>query len=125
MVKPDTSAYNTAFASHRRLPMENYLTPNFAFAPVVPDRAQGSHVWDTEGREYLDLAGGIAVNALGHCHPALVKTLTEQGQKLVSMLPRKRVGQPQDLDALIVMLASDQSHFINGSVIAADDGFAL
>ena len=45
--------------------MENYLTPNFAFAPVIPGHAQGSHVWDTEGREYLDLAGGIAVNALG------------------------------------------------------------
>ena len=50
---------------------------------------------------------------------------TEQGQKLVQMLPRKRVGQPQDLDALIVMLASDQSHFVNGAVIAADDGFAV
>ena len=72
---------------------------------------------------------GINVNAL--C-PGYIDTeinhhhwQTEQGQKLVSMLPRKRVGQPQDLDALIVMLASDQSHFINGSVIAADDGFAL
>ena len=50
---------------------------------------------------------------------------TEQGRKLMGMLPRKRVGQPQDLDALIVMLASDQSHFINGAVIAADDGFAV
>lgn len=50
---------------------------------------------------------------------------TEQGQKLKDMLPRKRVGQPQDLDSLIVMLASDQSHFINGAVIAADDGFAV
>jgi len=50
---------------------------------------------------------------------------TEQGQKLKDMLPRKRVGQPQDLDALIVMLASDQSHFVNGAVIAADDGFAV
>lgn len=50
---------------------------------------------------------------------------TEQGQKLVSMLPRKRVGSPEDLDALLVMLASDQSHFINGAVIAADDGFAV
>ena len=50
---------------------------------------------------------------------------TEQGQKLIAMLPRKRVGQPQDLDALLVMLASDQSHFINGAVIAADDGFAV
>ena len=50
---------------------------------------------------------------------------TEQGQKLVSMLPRKRVGHPKDLDALLVMLASGESQFINGAVIAADDGFAL
>ncbi|MBB6563996.1 NAD(P)-dependent dehydrogenase (short-subunit alcohol dehydrogenase family) [Acidovorax soli] len=50
---------------------------------------------------------------------------TEQGKKLIDMLPRKRVGAPENLDALIVMLASDQSHFINGAVIAADDGFAV
>ena len=48
---------------------------------------------------------------------------TEQGRKLVQMLPRKRVGKPQDLDALIVLLASSESHFINGAVIQADDGF--
>ncbi len=72
---------------------------------------------------------GINVNAL--C-PGYIDTeinhshwQTEQGQKLIAMLPRKRVGQPQDLDALIVMLASDQSHFVNGAVIAADDGFAV
>lgn len=50
---------------------------------------------------------------------------TEQGQKLVNMLPRKRVGHPRDLDALLVMLASGESHFINGAIVAADDGFAL
>ena len=50
---------------------------------------------------------------------------TEQGQNLIAILPRKRVGSPQDLDASLVMLASDQSHFINGAVIAADDGFAV
>jgi NAD(P)-dependent dehydrogenase (short-subunit alcohol dehydrogenase family) len=50
---------------------------------------------------------------------------TEQGQKLVNMLPRKRVGHPKDLDALLVMLASGESQFINGAIIAADDGFAL
>ena len=72
---------------------------------------------------------GINVNAL--C-PGYIDTeinhhhwKTEQGEKLIQMLPRKRVGQPQDLDALIVLLASDQSHFINGAVIAADDGFAV
>ena len=70
---------------------------------------------------------GINVNAI--C-PGYIDTeinhrhwQTEAGQKLIQMLPRKRVGQPQDLDALIVMLCSDQSHFINGAVISADDGF--
>ncbi|MDD5481201.1 SDR family oxidoreductase [Rhodoferax sp.] len=72
---------------------------------------------------------GINVNAL--C-PGYIDTdinhahwQTEQGQKLVQMLPRKRVGQPKDLDALLVMLCSDQSHFINGAVISADDGFGI
>ena len=72
---------------------------------------------------------GINVNAI--C-PGYIDTeinhhhwQTEQGQKLVKMLPRKRVGKPEDLDGLIVLLASAQSHFVNGAVIAADDGFAL
>jgi NAD(P)-dependent dehydrogenase (short-subunit alcohol dehydrogenase family) len=72
---------------------------------------------------------GINVNAI--C-PGYIDTeinhhhwQTEQGQKLMQMLPRKRVGQPQDLDAVLLMLASDQSHFINGAVIAADDGFGV
>ena len=72
---------------------------------------------------------GINVNAI--C-PGYIDTeinhhhwQTEQGKKLMDMLPRKRVGQPQDLDVLLVMLASDQSHFVNGAVIAADDGFAV
>ncbi|MGI9135170.1 MAG: SDR family oxidoreductase [Rhodoferax sp.] len=72
---------------------------------------------------------GINVNAL--C-PGYIDTeinhhhwTTEAGQKLVQMLPRKRVGQPKDLDAVLVTLCSDQSHFINGAVIAADDGFGI
>ncbi|PPE66076.1 SDR family oxidoreductase [Caldimonas caldifontis] len=72
---------------------------------------------------------GINVNAI--C-PGYIDTeinhhhwQTEQGQKLIAMLPRKRLGQPRDLDALLVMLCSNESHFINGAVIAADDGFAL
>ena len=50
---------------------------------------------------------------------------TEAGRKLISMLPRKRVGRPDDLDGLLVLLASDESGFVNGAVVAADDGFAL
>ena len=50
---------------------------------------------------------------------------TEQGQKLVNMLPRKRVGKPEDLDTVLLMLCAKESHFINGAVIQADDGYAL
>ncbi|MCV0438123.1 MAG: SDR family oxidoreductase [Hydrogenophaga sp.] len=70
---------------------------------------------------------GINVNAI--C-PGYIDTeinhhhwQTEQGKKLINMLPRKRVGVPTDLDAVLVMLCSTESHFINGAVIAADDGF--
>jgi NAD(P)-dependent dehydrogenase (short-subunit alcohol dehydrogenase family) len=72
---------------------------------------------------------GINVNAI--C-PGYIDTeinhhhwQTEQGQKLINMMPRKRVGEPKDLDPVLLMLASDQSHFINGAVISADDGFTL
>ena len=72
---------------------------------------------------------GINVNAI--C-PGYIDTEinhhhweTEQGKKLVQMLPRKRIGKPEDLDALLVMLASPQSYFVNGAVIAADDGFGI
>jgi NAD(P)-dependent dehydrogenase (short-subunit alcohol dehydrogenase family) len=50
---------------------------------------------------------------------------TEAGQKLVQMLPRKRVGKPQDLNAALLMLCANESHFVNGAVIAADDGFGV
>ena len=47
---------------------------------------------------------------------------SEQGLQLIETLPRKRVGKPRDLDGLLLLLASEESHFINGAVIAADDG---
>lgn len=50
---------------------------------------------------------------------------SEQGRKLISMLPRKRLGEPQYLDGLILLLASEESQFINGSIIAADDGMSV
>ena len=50
---------------------------------------------------------------------------TEGGQKLMQMMPRRRVGAPQDLDAALMMLCANESHFVNGAVLAADDGFGL
>ena len=72
---------------------------------------------------------GINVNAI--C-PGYIDTeinhhhwQTEAGQKLVAMLPRKRVGQPKDLDAVLMMLCANESHFVNGAIISADDGFGV
>ena len=53
--------------------MDNYGTP-----PIALVRGRGAEVWDAEGRRYLDLLGGIAVNALGHAHPAVVEAVTRQ-----------------------------------------------
>ena len=50
---------------------------------------------------------------------------TDGGQKLVNMLPRKRLGKPADLDTSLLMLCANESHFVNGAVIQADDGFGL
>ena len=60
---------------------QNMLVPTYG-PQVVLDRGQGSRVWDIEGREYIDLAGGIAVTGLGHCHPEVTKTLQEQAGKI-------------------------------------------
>lgn len=76
--------------------------------------------WGRHGINVNAICPGYIDTEINHHH-----WQTEQGQKLLQMLPRKRVGQPEDLDALVVLLASSQSHFINGAVIAADDGFGI
>ena len=53
--------------------MDNYGTPGITLV-----RGEGAHVWDADGKRYLDLVGGIAVNLLGHAHPAIVRAVTTQ-----------------------------------------------
>ena len=85
-----------------------------AFGPpkLVLTRGEGAHVWDADGNEYVDLLGGIAVNALGHAHPALVEAVTRQlgtlghvsnfftsepqvelAERLLALLPGDRAGR--------------------------------
>lgn len=58
------------------------MVPNYNPAAMIPVKGEGSKVWDQNGDEYIDFAGGIAVNGLGHCHPELVAVLKDQGEKL-------------------------------------------
>ena len=55
----------------------------------------------------------------------LYRQVKRELQRLIETLPRKRIGQPQDLDSVLMMLCANESHFINGAVIQADDGYAL
>ncbi|MDF0606406.1 aspartate aminotransferase family protein [Neisseriaceae bacterium TC5R-5] len=65
-----------------RADFDQLMVPNYGPAGFIPVKGLGSRVWDQTGREFIDFAGGIAVNALGHCHPQLIDALTEQAGKL-------------------------------------------
>ncbi len=60
---------------------DEWMMPVYAPAAFIPVRGAGSRLWDQQGKEYIDFAGGIAVNALGHAHPRLVQALTDQAGK--------------------------------------------
>ncbi|GIW17404.1 MAG: acetylornithine aminotransferase [Tepidiforma sp.] len=60
-----------------------YLFQNYGRQPVVIERGSGTRAWDTEGNEYLDFVGGVAVNVLGHSHPAVVRAISEQAARVI------------------------------------------
>ena len=60
---------------------DQWMMPVYAPAQFIPVRGEGAWLWDQEGKGYIDFAGGIAVNALGHAHPAMIRALTEQANK--------------------------------------------
>ncbi|MCB5160946.1 aspartate aminotransferase family protein [Marinomonas algarum] len=65
-----------------RATFDEVMVPNYAPSAIIPVRGEGSRVWDKEGKEYVDFAGGIAVTGLGHCHPTLVNVMREQAGQL-------------------------------------------
>ena len=74
--------------------------------------------WGKFGINTNALCPGYIDTELNHAH-----WQTESGQKLMNMTPRKRVGKPEDLNSALMMLCANESHFINGAVLSADDGF--
>ena len=100
--------------------------PTYQRADVVFERGQGSHVWDTAGRRYLDFTSGIAVNALGHAHPYLVEKLTEQAGKLWHVSNLFRVaGQESLATRLTDATFADTVFFTNSGVEAWECGIKL
>ena len=61
-----------------------YYIHAFNRQPMVIERGRGARVWDTEGKEYLDFTAGLAVNNLGHCHPAVTEAIQKQAATLAT-----------------------------------------
>ncbi len=100
--------------------------PVYARADIQFERGQGSYLFDSEGRRYLDFASGIAVTSLGHCHPALVAALTEQGNKLWHTSNLFRVpGQEKLAKRLTDLTFADTVFFTNSGVEAWECGVKL
>jgi acetylornithine/N-succinyldiaminopimelate aminotransferase len=100
--------------------------PVYSRADIQFERGQGAYLFDSEGRSYLDFASGIAVTSLGHCHPALVAALTEQGNKLWHTSNLFRVpGQEKLADRLTSLTFADTVFFTNSGVEAWECGVKL
>jgi acetylornithine/succinyldiaminopimelate/putrescine aminotransferase len=74
-----------------------HLLPVYARYPVVMDHGEGVYLFDTSGNRYLDLMGGLGVNALGHAHPRMVAAMTDQVKKMVHISPQFASRYPGEL----------------------------
>ncbi|HGF5645600.1 TPA: aspartate aminotransferase family protein [Klebsiella quasipneumoniae subsp. similipneumoniae] len=109
-----------------RATFDEVILPIYAPAEFIPVKGKGSRVWDQQGKEYIDFAGGIAVTALGHCHPALVAALHEQGETLwhtsnvFTNEPALRLGRK-----LVDATFAERVVFMNSGTEANETAFKL
>lgn len=105
---------------------DEVMVPTYAPADFLPVRGLASRLWDQQGKEYIDLAGGIAVNALGHCHPTLVAALQTQSQQLwhvsnwMTNEPALRLARK-----LVNATFADRAFFCNSGAEANEAAFKL
>ncbi|HDY6992384.1 bifunctional acetylornithine/succinyldiaminopimelate transaminase [Klebsiella pneumoniae] len=109
-----------------RATFDEVILPIYAPAEFIPVKGKGSRVWDLQGKEYIDFAGGIAVTALGHCHPALVAALHQQGETLwhtsnvFTNEPALRLGRK-----LVEATFAERVVFMNSGTEANETAFKL
>ena len=109
-----------------RATFDEVILPIYAPAEFIPVKGLGSRIWDQQGKEYVDFAGGIAVTALGHCHPALVDALKSQGETLwhtsnvFTNEPALRLGRK-----LVDATFAERVVFMNSGTEANETAFKL
>jgi len=105
---------------------KKYYMRTFTRMPLTVVRGEGSRVWDENGKEYLDFTSGWAVNALGHCHPAVVDALCEQARTLIQTsnqfytMPQIRLAE-----LLVENCSLDRAFFCNSGAEAVEGSVKL
>ncbi len=103
-----------------------YLMNTYARAPLCLVRGEGMKVWDSDGKEYLDFVGGIAVDALGHCHPKVVAALREQATRLLHVSNLYHIAPQARLARLLSEHSfADQVFFCNSGAEANEAAIKL
>ena len=102
-------------------PAEPHVMKTYGRLPIALSHGRGLRVWDTEGREYLDALGGIAVNTLGHAHPKLVPALQDQIAKLIHTSNYYHVPLQEQLAAKLTALSGLTNAFFCNSGLEANE----
>jgi len=124
--QPRNRNARAAKADARLLDAEKYLLPTYKRPPVVMTHGRGSYVSDSTGKKYLDFLGGIAVNALGHAHPRIVKVIRREAARAIhfSNLYHHAFQGPLALK-LSQWSGMDRVFFSNSGTEAADGALKL
>ena len=104
--------------------LSRYVIPNYGRYDFWPERGQGVRVWDRDGREYLDFAGGVAVCPLGHCHPEVVDAISKQAATLIHISNWYCIRQQGELAQMLVedVLGIPGKCFFSNSGAEANEG---
>ena len=106
--------------------MSSHLLPTYARIDLAFERGEGAWLFTAEGERYLDFTSGVAVNALGHAHPALVAALTEQAHKLWHVSNLYRIPQAERLaERLCALSFADVAFFCNSGTEAIEGAIKM
>jgi len=83
--KPSGKQMSSSKPDGRLADAEQYLLPTYKRQPIILTHGRGAYVFDSTGKKYLDFLGGIAVNALGHAHPRIVKTISREAARAIHL----------------------------------------
>ncbi len=105
---------------------DKYIMRTYGRFPLVPVRGEGCYLWDADGKKYLDFLAGVAVNNLGHCHPAVTAALAKQAGELIHCSNYYQIPQQIELAELLCGLSfADKAFFCNSGAEANEAAIKL